>query len=869
MKAVVRGFILPERGPDNNPQYSLIITRDQTNKMYTMFKELIKELIEDYKKLRNKVKIDSYEELSNLLNYMILKLKSLLYIDPTYGVLPPPIAAEYYIESLNKKFRPLYTYEGLKQYHEVLENFKGILNKNIERSEIIRSLLDFPADTRVGCNTSSLIIHMLTTAGITTSLGIQSGFDRNRLAILRFVSLFHDVGKFRIEEWHRHEDISYEFIEETFKGQFSEELEKSIYGEVYTILKERKGDINNIFRMADRIASGIDRLKEYLDRLIERVEEGKVLRSYIDKFGAKTLDDVFNNWSFWNSITLDDKKKLTEVFCKNIDKLRGEISKEQISEDLLIGIIDIRGIQSYIRSDILRIINAGSRIIEIFNYFSLPFYLMEQGLFPENVLYFGGGNLVFVLPANKRGQIENGLAELSRKSDLGINIAIAFSKLFRNFEDIIENLERELALNKLFDLESKSRVELNIYRRCESCGERKAEYYIRNIDKHLCKLCNDKLEIEDYLHFSARLYRLLPHMEDPDLLLKILKDPMIYIAGHPAYEIDKKPEEYKNLSMIRFDGNLMGYFMSSSVSITDAHERSIRIDFSVKKAVGDFIGILKDINKEDYKRLVLGIMYLGGDDGVILTPSIYAIPLSLWLLNEFYLNMGCKSTLSVSVITVKPKHPIIDLYEACGRLLNHVKSKSRSFAYNVINEVTNKPSDTFRGSIGFYSADGGFVNKDIITWYLKLLSSESVSIQYDIPYILGNKISNSLNVFNIFSRIISFISKDLNIDYNNFDKNNLVKLLKIINNIAYKEGSENENIKKLRNLLLDSLYANIQGESTVEIKIIHSQRQFERKEEEMEYGKIIMSLIYFNNNKLYFNLYDLLMLLKALSGGIV
>jgi putative nucleotidyltransferase with HDIG domain len=891
---IVRGFILPKRGKDNKPVYSHKIDDVLALELLNDYKELLKYIIETFIEFNKNKKINDVKSFNIFLNYLVLKIKSLLYLDPIPNIIPPPIIPEYYVEKIsNNEQVKLYTYEGIEEYSsfltnlekiETIQRYLKIFEKNKEYNEKLFKILDFPADTRIGANTSSLIIHMLTVAGLASAMAIEEKLSEKDLVTLRLISLFHDIGKFKIREWYRHAENSAEILKQVFEPYIEGEA-KTILDEACNLLSkekqlERFSKILQIFKQADRIASSIDRLKNYFLSYVELSHEAKEILKYVKEFGKEKIDEVYDRWEFWERIPVETKVKLTEDFCKHIEDIIERIPSSSTLADvnLYLARIDLRSIQSFIKSNELRIINAGSRIVDILTYFGIPLRLIELGLPPECVLYFGGGNITLVIP-----EILKNLIAAEKFGNI-IEISIGISQLYYDFLKSNEELELDLALKKLH-WQSYKKVDLNIFKLCDVCGSRHAETEIRpsiTMEKVLvCKICKRKFDIGSYLHFMPRtyLYYISKHVEislekrislASEKISQILKDVPVYISGVSADKLGEAIEEYPNLSIIRFDGNIVGSFMASCISITDAHERSIRVDWSVKSAVHKFLDMLEKVGgKEDILRLVLGIMYLGGDDGALLMPSSYALPFALYLGNEFYLNTGCKLTLSIALISAKPKHPLIPLYESCGELLDEiVKSKCRDLAYK--ENIEEKVGTGFRGAVGFYAADGSFVLKESIENIFEELDKVKLSYQYVRPYVIAEpnveeKLKNK-EYITLYS-LLKPILKDLGIKQGSIDELTENLLSKIINN----RKETMEILKKIKRVALDGMQVTVLSDNSLEIKLLYTFKQAQRSSEKYVYNDLIENLFYIHEKngykKFYFNTYDLIMALKIIGGG--
>jgi len=122
---VIRGFILPKRGKDEKPIYAERINEVRANELLNEYIDLIEYIIKTFKEFNKSKSINNAKSFNIFLNYFILKLKSILYLDPIPNVIPSPLIPEYYIEKLlNNEETRLYTYEGIDEYSKFLINKK-------------------------------------------------------------------------------------------------------------------------------------------------------------------------------------------------------------------------------------------------------------------------------------------------------------------------------------------------------------------------------------------------------------------------------------------------------------------------------------------------------------------------------------------------------------------------------------------------------------------------------------------------------------------------------------------------------------------------------------------------------------------------
>ena len=75
----------------------------------------------------------------------------------------------------------------------------------------------------------------------------------------------------------------------------------------------------------------------------------------------------------------------------------------------------------------------------------------------------------------------------------------------------------------------------------------------------------------------------------------------------------------------------------------------------------------------DEARLMLGEMYMGGDDVLWFVPGYLGIPVALLLISKFYELTGGRLTLSVGVVNANARYSVYDVMELAERLLKSAK----------------------------------------------------------------------------------------------------------------------------------------------------------------------------------------------------
>jgi hypothetical protein len=888
---VVRGYIIPIRRNDGF-LYSEVISEAEAIRTFNEFKKVVGLVVKDF---LNNEKISSADDFNKVLNSLVLYLRSMFYLDPVPEVIGSATSGMYVyykVANFDKKSKP-YLLNNIREiYDKINANRNLFVNTQLYDDQVRESilrLLRFPADTRPACNTSSLLIHSLVTSAFATSLYLENKSNNatlKELVILRLASLFHDIGK--VSNWAKHEEISAEFVQEIFGCYVEGEEAKEILESAKKLIRESEASTSflyGIFKRADIIASNVDRVKGLLLKVIAQRSDlmsdlESKMREYSNNYEKNFNDlfeELFDDWEFWNNrLGVNYIKDLTEEFCKVVSKIssenptflesKEELPQKKLDDGVLIARLDIRQIQSYIKNNDLRAMIGGSRIIDIATYLSSTFILTEElKLPPELILYSGGGNITLLVPKSKSNEIEEVQKFFKEEK---IKISVGFSPLFNEFSIINRNIDVELSKIKMAETHFGT-ISPNIFQVCRYCGKEYA--CCEAMGDFVCETCKIKIGIGNTLHFKEKWERLEEHKQEKTDFEKVSKRVIEYISGHTLEEIEKEEiEKYYNVALIRFDANLASQIMASCISITDAVERSIRIDYSVKKAFSDFLKLIKSVDKElgteHYNRLVLGTIYIGGDDGCLLVPSAIVVPLTLFLLNEYYLNMGGKSTLSIGIAVGKPKHPISLLYSSAGWLLDRAKKNTRKLAFDYSHgAIVSSPSSKFRGSLMFFVADGSNMSPEALSSALREVHHDGLSLQYCHSFTLSDQ-----NEYNSIFRLLGNLSLYSDLNLSNLNDDNIKKIISSsVSKGSLISKTLEEELREIRKELLKCMEATILGKSELEIKIMFSMKEKEEEKGKKIVSEIIGNLLSFSGSKAAFALYDLYQMIKLLGGGII
>jgi len=760
--------------------------------------------------------------------------------------------------------------ELLKEFCDDLYNFAKVLSNlrpeylqtidvlfDKETAEIVEKLwLHFPADTRPGYNTSSLIAHLLITSAIAWALEKESNADEEWINKVRLVCLLHDIGK--VVNPKEHTKASKEIANYILDGI----LDKATVDEICELIeKHHRKDVDelSLMRWADRLSSAADRITEIVNSIIgwdiERVE--------------RITGKKRNTWECWENackIEGDIVKYLTE---KVVDTKITVTDREENETKVKLILVDIGEIQNFIyKNQELRSIAMASHIIDLIVHSHLILYFNAKGLNvpPEAVVYSGGGNILLIVPERYVDKIEK-LAKKYEKKIKTIKLYLAKTEFSTNYAKLRRRLEEEIARSKYSITPEKTINEYNEYEHlevekiCRLCYSSIAYRKVETAEgiKEVCKTCKELYDGGSDIHFSKKWEAEIEIINDrfspKDAFERNWKDVKMYImeiiAGHEAKEIERIGIDItlRDVAVIKFDGNLMGIFMREAISFTDAIERSFRVDVALKKAYRKALETIyisindKDEARRTCARIFLGTIYMGGDDGLILTPSWIALPFAHMIAEEFTRQLGLKRGMSIGIAIGSARMNVWSLIDSSSSLM----SLAKKFLRNYIKD------DSPLSSLCFFVFDNGSPSGDITNWMLRRLSPKlwqegeqepdtlGLSMQ---PYILKPDDSEFWKLF-----------YPLIFGHGNFSYERII-------------NSKYERIRRIRNIVMSCWNAIRNSKYWKELAIVYIKRQMSRDEKDTIYDDLFefIKRAYLEQKAVPFA--DILMMCKTVRGDI-
>jgi HD superfamily phosphodiesterase len=738
---IIKAYVVPYR--DN---LEIINYRRVNSEDVESFRHVLEKLREFLKGILSSNIVKSYDDTRKLeligdLISLYFKLPLLKEILPTTILNPLKIYFVYRVLLIPKYHKDLIRdpISFIENIYNIKEDFLDFIQQylmNILADEnlckdIERSWFIFPSDTRPGYNTSGLIPHLLLTSAIAWSLAINKKLNRTEIAILRLASLLHDIGKpFNYRE---HVKISKSIAKLLLDGLIpSDTLNKVIDIISKHHYKPPIDELSDILEKADNISSAIDRVNQLVESYLESDLKSIAMELNLNyEDGFETGEKA---WNFW--IKINEKyglKKFEDLNSKFLKQLREETNgfrsqakslkeiKSELEEDyknVLIGIIDIAKIQKFIsRSQEIKITSGASLLIDYLVMAYLPFYIQlhmdkideyDMWIPYEAFIYNAGGVVEFIVPKlfiNKFERIiEDELNDILSKN--AIKVTFAYASFHNNIYLMVKELTNNLHLKKNL-VKSKSmkitRVKtlIGYDDLCQLCylDNAKKEILTPEGPKRVCNVCESLYNFGSNISFKSK-YDAKITINGSEVTAKDVYDPnwervskyiIELISGHDCFELEKltKKEGIKlrNIAILKIDGNLMGPFIATSISLTDMYERSARIDIALKNAIRKALTTMYESIAKSHGNVnealklcistLFGILYIGGDDALIIMPSWASIAFSWIIGNEFRLNMGESRGISIGIAVGSAKSNLWNLISAAQGLMSEGKKSVR------------------------------------------------------------------------------------------------------------------------------------------------------------------------------------------------
>jgi len=657
--------------------------------------------------------IEGPRKLESIGDLIVLFLKAPLLREPLEHQLPSPLKIltclrilhlaerRLGLEELEREFNPI-TFS--REAYKAWESMKSVAQTYFEiltevRESVERCWFIFPADSRPVLNTSGLIPHCLVTSALAWIFAFSEGVPREKCAIVRLASLLHDFGKpFNFSD---HVPASKEVAE----FLLSDLIDRDSLNQIVELIEhhhDERHPLGKIIVEADRLASASDRLGGFLEEEFLKPRSNELI-------GRPLLQGETNRWEFWEDLHKRNEQliySLSEEFVRKIRKSTEQFTslegvKREIPlpskpvEKVWVASIDTGGIQSFIsRREELRSLGAASFTIDCLVMVQIPFLLQASfeeetnaWLPLETILYSAGGNVTLLLPSHSHKVVEKLKEELNvhlREVDPSLQLRLV-SVPFRSLYFLLsEDLGRELGLSKIRAERREVPVRL-VDKLCKTC-----QLLPPSDGGEECTACGELYELGTDFHFEKRWegsfkvgdLEVVPSKCFGKDWKGAAGEVMAVVAGHDFEELEGGMEK-RDYAVLSADGNLMGAFMGTSITLTDMYERSARIDLALKKAFEESaLELCEALRKtgdnavgKTLAVLKLGLLYMGGDDTLLLLPSWLAPLVSSSLAEKFLKHMGGARGISIGIAAGPYTSPVWSLIGAARELQKRAKKK--------------------------------------------------------------------------------------------------------------------------------------------------------------------------------------------------
>jgi len=597
---------------------------------------------------------------------------------------------------------------------------------------LYEKLLYTPADTRPGFNFTSLVSHLQLTS-ILVWLLQPSSLDLN---YLRIAALLHDLGK--LFNPTNHVTASVEILDQVIEGSGC--LKGTLSRVRELVEKHHSNEYIGIVEKADMLASATDRLSDIVNKVLESEDvaginkckdvcyslsaKTKECMECLEKLGEQSYERasqiLYKSILESFGLEIEQLDEVIEVWKSTPSKKVEVTKREAVGESLgYLVYIDFPGVQRFITSfPKLRDMSFASFLVDFITSV-YPFIVLDQVYYertkhksriPAEALLSGYGGHSYIVvrrdivenesdPEKKKEEVKRLLMNSSPEYlDIRLDVKVV-DLAYENYVKDYKTIRDEIASMgyERYKVDYKEKVySLGLHRVCDNCGIRPA---VKRLEKngeeeYLCEVCSLVRELSSNRGFMAKLnstYLIEGESVSPrdDIDINVDKNDLEAL-GEVAMEIIagyKTINDTKYVALVKADGNDGGKIFGNTATFSEYIDKSFRLDYGVKKSfyktLSELLRAEKEVNngssnnfKDLTSRTLAGVLYLGGDDIMLMMPSVIAVPFAVKMFES--VNKETGFTFKVGVISVKPDHPVQFAYKAVNELMESSKLKKKS-----------------------------------------------------------------------------------------------------------------------------------------------------------------------------------------------
>lgn len=651
----------------------------------------------------------------------------------------------------------------------------------LENNPLIR---DISSDSRLPV--CSLLHHIKITSGIAVCLvlqeidgesndiqtclgeyGIISDYEKQDLiALVRIASLLHNIGKPKYytsaskdqEYYHYTKEIIGRILSETTSSLVDKMELRKVLPQLASVHNSSDDNtkLEEIIHDADTVASAADRIYDVKGTY----NNGSIVVKCNDRIFPHEID--FNagglRCSDASPVILDrDNKEPISVEIKNSGEKSVQLfvdntvhggpfqnisnNTSHISRSIGILSIDMTGIQDFIsEAEKLKMLRGGSSIVNAA--LKCATKIISEKVCKEAVLFAGGGNLLSFVPNNARFSLcEEIKEEIRNKSNKGLKAAVilfeaSLDDIRWKFETIIKKSQDKLVIEK--NKTYKGMVLKKTKHVCKYCFKR----------EEICKYNRDKMCEVCYIKIKTGYEKKSTTSEE-------------YMPDTHGLERPTELEHIGNsIAAIAIDGNMMGRMFQQTNTPAEytykSQTFSTKFEGIIKSTIKDFLDNPEYLQlirhkHEEKKYLGIDVLYVGGDDVLIIMNAKGAVRFTEMLVN----NIAEKFTFEMKFHNGTTfKNPIVTI--SCGIAIADSKFPIY-FLLNTARSMESKAKEKFRHETETDEFGLIKVTKGAIA--VTAISSAMPNDEYSVFVLTDDNLIDDMNLFKL-NNIIDLAQDD-------------------------------------------------------------------------------------------------------------